>query len=277
MPATTACAKLPYPVDADPIDVTGDLRRLAQAVDTAICTANLVGLAVISAWWDNGGSPPSGCLRCDGSPFDPAVYPELAAHLGASVTPDLRGRFLRGTDAPGGPFPANAQRGGYADAQNAIHSHDLNDHKHAVDHDHPNIVIGGGDHLHNMNHGHDQTLSSVQGQHGHGIGPNAGIALRGFTGLGFPVTGNPGNVFWWEYQDANFQHDGNHQHVTYTPIFYGNTSTVGHSHNVDIPNYTGLSGPSSGSTKDSGADPANRNLPPFQNVTYIIQATPPLR
>jgi hypothetical protein len=273
MPATTTCAKLPYPVDADPIDVTGDMRRLAQAVDAAICGANTVGLGIIQAWWDNGGSPPAGTLRCDGSSFDPAVYPDLASHLGASVTPDLRGRFLRGRDAVGGPFPNNAQRGGFADSQLPTHHHGLPTHQHAVDHDHPAVGVGGGDHAHVMTHGHPDALTSANGDHAHGYGfslldngPYNDGNVGGFHGgnVGVPLSGSTYGA-------------GAHQHVSYTPTHSGWTSDQSHSHTVDIPHYSGVSGFNAASTSDNaGGEAANRNLPPFQNVTFVIQATKPV-
>lgn len=47
-----------------------------------------------------GSTVPDGWLYCDGSSYDPAAYPELAAAIGDSwgtkALPDLRGTFLRG-------------------------------------------------------------------------------------------------------------------------------------------------------------------------------------
>src|SRR5262245_11294650 len=37
MPAVTTCRSLPYPLDTDPIDVAGDIHRLATKVDTDLC------------------------------------------------------------------------------------------------------------------------------------------------------------------------------------------------------------------------------------------------
>ena len=274
MPGVTTCLDLPYPTGTDPINVAADIQALAVAVDDALCSAAIIRLGVIVAWWDNGGTPPIGTLRCDGAPFDPAIYPELAAHLGSSNTPDLRGKFLRGTDAPGGPFPGNGQSGGWADAQLPTHNHTNAAHNHAIDHDHGNHVIAGGDHQHTINHGHAASTSAAAGQHGHGMGSGDIVPYKYPPGgLGFPVTGNPGNVFWWQYSERTFVHDGNHQHTTYTSNMTGSSGSVGHSHNVDIPNYTGVSSLlSSGPTSDAGAPAANRNIPPFMNVTYIIQA-----
>ena len=41
---------------------------------------------------------PAGWLLCDGSSFDGAAYPALAAGLGGATLPDLRGEFIRGFD-----------------------------------------------------------------------------------------------------------------------------------------------------------------------------------
>lgn len=40
-------------------------------------------------------------LYCDGSSFSPAAYPKLYAILGNNILPDLRDRFLEGSDVPG--------------------------------------------------------------------------------------------------------------------------------------------------------------------------------
>lgn len=47
-----------------------------------------------------GGSAPAGWLLCDGRPI-PSEYKKLADLLGQSITPDLRGLFLRGFDGSG--------------------------------------------------------------------------------------------------------------------------------------------------------------------------------
>jgi len=48
-----------------------------------------------------GSTAPDGFLACDGSGFSATTYPQLAAFLGAAVTPDLRGVVLRGLDPTG--------------------------------------------------------------------------------------------------------------------------------------------------------------------------------
>ncbi|EHK6309392.1 tail fiber protein [Escherichia coli] len=43
-------------------------------------------------------TPPTGWLKCNGSPFNLTSYPALAAVFPSGVLPDLRGEFIRGWD-----------------------------------------------------------------------------------------------------------------------------------------------------------------------------------
>ncbi|MEF3763658.1 phage tail protein [Escherichia coli] len=43
-------------------------------------------------------TPPTGWLKCNGSPFNPTSYPALAAVFPSGTLPDLRGEFIRGWD-----------------------------------------------------------------------------------------------------------------------------------------------------------------------------------
>lgn len=262
MPSTTLCANLPFPTDGDPIDVAGDIARLALAADTAICRVNGLPLGAIIPWWDNGGALPEGTLRCDGSSFVDTSFPELAVFLGATVLPDLRGRFLRGTDAAGGAFPGRGQTGGFADTQLPNHTHTVPIHGHGAQ------TLGGGgvDHL----HGTGSLATAAAGNHDHGWGPGTQWAFKNAgSPLGFPITGNPGNVFWWQYLEATWSASGNHAH---TVVGQTGASDRGldHNHPVQVFNQAAFD------TVASGATPTNRNLPPFANVTFLIQAIPNL-
>jgi len=57
-----------------------------------------------------GSTAPDGFLACDGSSFSATTYPQLAAFLGATVTPDLRGTVLRGLDIQGVRDPDGPSR-----------------------------------------------------------------------------------------------------------------------------------------------------------------------
>jgi len=47
---------------------------------------------------------PAGSLVCDGSAFDPKIYPELSALLGVNTVPDLRNAFIRGSSSARDPL-----------------------------------------------------------------------------------------------------------------------------------------------------------------------------
>ncbi|MCJ7725398.1 MAG: tail fiber protein [Acidimicrobiia bacterium] len=275
MPLITPCVSLPFPTDADPVDVAGDIARLALAVDGAICgvIGGVVPLGTILPWWDNGGTAPAGTLRCNGDPFTATTWPQLAAFLGSAITPDLRGRFLRGVDDDGGPFPGRGQTGGFADAQLAAHTHGNDPHTHPITHDHPASIASGGSHIHNINHNHSAS-SAGAGQHGHNWGNGAIFPYRNNAStLGFPVTGNPGNVFWWQYGDATFLHDGNHAHSITVNTVSANSGSADHSHSIVTPSFSGSSQNNTPfNTQSAGGVATNRNLPPFANVTFLIQA-----
>ena len=76
------------------------------------------------------GAAPVGWLECDGSTFNGAQYPELAAVLGTTTLPDCRGLFLR----QGIPLQTEAQstalpQSGWSvrcDPTNTSHTHSIN-------------------------------------------------------------------------------------------------------------------------------------------------------
>jgi microcystin-dependent protein len=73
--------------------------------------------------------PPPGWLICDGQAFDAGVYPELAAVLGVTNVPDLRGQFIRGANGTTNPLNSQQQwttglaRSGFRTAVDGDHTH----------------------------------------------------------------------------------------------------------------------------------------------------------
>jgi microcystin-dependent protein len=55
----------------------------------------------ITIWAGVGATPPEGWLFCDGATFSATTWPGLAAALGSTTLPDLRGRVVVGLDAAG--------------------------------------------------------------------------------------------------------------------------------------------------------------------------------
>lgn len=88
---------------------------------------------------------PAGYLKCDGTAFSMLTYPDLAALLGSTNTPDFRDRVPVGAS---GTKPVGALNG--SDTV-TIGSANLPNHTHTMAHDH------------NMDHGHQSTSSATAG------------------------------------------------------------------------------------------------------------------
>lgn len=63
-----------------------------------------------------GTTAPEGYFICDGSTFSQTDYPELAALLGSTLLPDLRGEFVRGLDIERGIDPERTLGSSQGDA-----------------------------------------------------------------------------------------------------------------------------------------------------------------
>lgn len=84
----------------------------------------LVGTIVAYGGGQSSIPPGSGWLLCDGSQFDQAKYPDLAAVLGNSNrVPDLRGYFLRGLDTSGSVDPDGSGRKLLTPQESAFQTH----------------------------------------------------------------------------------------------------------------------------------------------------------
>ena len=72
----------------------------ATAVSAAIAnlgiSANLIPVGIPLPW--STAIPPTGWLKCNGSSFSTATYPNLAIAYPSGILPDLRGEFIRGWD-----------------------------------------------------------------------------------------------------------------------------------------------------------------------------------
>jgi Phage Tail Collar Domain len=273
MPATTPCVQIPYPVSGDPPDVAGDFARLAARLDALICAIGGNPIGSFTPWWDNGGATPQGYLRCVGGTFDSGTYPDLAAHLGTTTLPDLRGKFLRGT---GGNFPGNGQMSGWDDAVVAPHTHGVGDHQHSIAHVH-NLQ-----HVHDISHTHNGGTYGANARHVHYSGGghsevvfrdgayNTGYAVPRIDGAGYGAGGLA--VTWGGLAgdtpdhahgfSVGFNGGSNWANVNYTGGAEGGLSGFAGAQTTTGPAGTAVAGTH-----------LNRNLPPFMNITYLIRAT----
>ena len=75
-----------------------------------------------------GNTVPGGWLKCDGSAYDPNLYPELKAILGRDQTPDLRNYFTRGGS---GATPYDQHQDTTRMPRNSLRTGTDGDHDHA--------------------------------------------------------------------------------------------------------------------------------------------------
>ena len=76
----------------EPLGGTGglpmDLSKGTQLISVGVPVGTIIDFA--------GNNIPDGWLKCDGSAYDPIVYPELKTVLGQDNVPDLIDQFTRG-------------------------------------------------------------------------------------------------------------------------------------------------------------------------------------
>jgi microcystin-dependent protein len=100
-------------------------------------------VGTIVAYW--GVSAPAGWLLCNGGGFPAATYPDLAAHLGGTTLPNLKGRVPVGLDAAQTEFDTLGETGGSKTV--ALSTGELASHGHVQDsHTHP--TSSDGSHTH---------------------------------------------------------------------------------------------------------------------------------
>ena len=209
-----------------------------QTMDTAIKTALPAGVVV--PWVTD--TPPSGWLLCDGAAFSGATYPALAAILGGTNTPDLRGRVICMRDLGAGlitsPTALFNTRGAeeiqLSDGEMPSHDHNANVVNSLT-------VTGSGTHNHTGS-------TSGSGAHSHG----------GWWGspLSTGASGDNKNV---QDRYQNRTDGGDHSHtVTIDP------GGGGHSH--------GIGGTLTVNLDTEGNDEAHENMQPTVFMNFIIKA-----
>jgi len=181
MPATTPNRHYPYPLDADAMDIAGDIQDLAMAIDSDITVSVNSAIPGGSVMLTIAAAAPSGWALMQGQTLTGAqtAYPELwglapaAWKSGANlVLPDTRGRFVVSS---GGVFPLGAI-GGSSSRTLATANMPSHSHTGATASENTNHQHGGVDHLHGislMSGASDRGLStSPAGNHLHTFSQN---------------------------------------------------------------------------------------------------------
>lgn len=189
MPGSTPNRHYPYPLDADGLDIAGDIQDLAMAIDVDVTSFSGSVLPGGSVALTIAAAEPAGWAFLNGQtiPGADVAYPQLWAVAPATwkvgtgiVLPDARGRFLV---AAGGSFNLGTIGGSNSRvlsiAQMPHHSHggitgiDTNNHVHSTP-----------DHLH-----HPGGLYVPPHNHGPGQGPGYFTYAPG-TGQALAAGGN---------------------------------------------------------------------------------------
>jgi microcystin-dependent protein len=99
----------------------GQQQWARRGENDARIAANTIPVGVINIYY-GAAAPPGGWLLCDGSSFSSAAYPALAALLGGTTLPNLKGKVIVGVDAAQTEFATLALTGG-SKASTAPHTH----------------------------------------------------------------------------------------------------------------------------------------------------------
>jgi microcystin-dependent protein len=291
---------------------SGDWLELAANVGSHLPIGSMVA-------WPSVQAIPNGCVEANGQGLSTDTYSDLFAiyqytHGGSGSTfnvPNMNNRVPRGTTST-----ANVGQATGSDTV-TLAENQLPAHTHTIAHTHTLV------HTHTINHDHAAVTSSSAGSHSHSIahthivipapagslpvmpldrtaaGGDNHIHGNGLSGSGFVMTGTGGSPSWTLYangglagtpinfsrKDATNTASDPHVHNAYLTPESGNSSTVAaHTHSVDLPNFTGTSGPASATTTsaasnaNSGATGAGASItitPASRFVRWIIRAFDP--
>ncbi len=185
----------------------------------------------IMMWYTN--TPPTGWLLCNGQ--STTGYTALAAVVGANV-PNMQNRVPVGRNETSGTFFVNPGTTGGVESTSLNVNH-IPQHSHAIDHDHGAFTSGGGS-------AHRHWISSAAYDDGNGT----------TTGMNQQDYGLWADAGSYSANDAN---KGTGRYSAYES---------GHTHSIDVPNFTG----NSGNYGTATVTPVSA-LQPYIVINYIIK------
>ena len=239
-------------------EVAGVSDAVTTAISTAVSQAMPVG--VITAYW--GTVAPANWLLCDGTSFSSVTYPALAAHLGGTTLPNLKGKVIVSLDAAQTEFDTLGETGGaktvtLTTAQLASHNHTQNSHNHTQNghshtHDHTGVTGNGAP----ANHSHAMDFEdNTRMYYDAGAPSNTFFAPSGATR-------------WINTRSFNGNFAG-HKHA-----LGGVDTSQTHAHGL-VENSTPATAVNIGFTATNNAEgggQAHNNLQPYMTLNYIIKA-----
>lgn len=204
-------------------------------------------VGAITAYY--GTTAPTNWLICDGTSFSSTTYPALAALLGGTTLPNLKGKVVVGIDGADLDFDVLGDTGGaktvaLSTAELASHGHSHTHGTHSHSHTH-------GSHSHSHNHG----SNSVGAESGH---THTEIA----SGQGNILLTPGASNYNLNFAAVNTGGSSGHDH-TFTPT----TDATGTTPSADATTAT----PTVDATT-AGSGTAHQNLQPYVALSYIIRA-----
>jgi microcystin-dependent protein len=214
-----------------------------------------------------GAAAPAGYLLCDGGIISRTTYADLFAAIGiaygagdGSTTfqlPDIRSRFPVGKGTDTWSDSLN-EKGGSKDAILVSHDHDQTVHSHTNNHDHPSVTSGPENNVHQHYHtdnGHVHMADNVLTDK---------FVMVDTTGGPHALDINAGTGAFVFLDETTY--------VAASTNFGVQDPKQTHTHNTDIPNYTGITGPSAAvKTGSQGVSGTDKNLPPYITMNFIIR------
>jgi microcystin-dependent protein len=254
-----------------------------------------------------GPTAPGGWILCQGQAISRSTYSNLFGVIGTAYgvgdgsttfnLPDMRQRFPLGLAASGTGNTLGATGG------NIDHTHAVPGHHHGMGTGADLNITNSGAHTHSIDHDHSSFTSAAESGHTHTIDHDHGS----FTSTAASATTQRATVPWTGSGtaggDAYFntcylvggttggevsQPWGGHTHSIDVPNYTGASgASSGHTHSIDVPNFSGTSGSTAhthaagnfagriglvtaGSDGNAAFNTDAKN-PPFQVVNYIIK------
>lgn len=206
----TTNRKFPYPEPSQTPDVPRDIEALAKAVDTDMATLLPVG-AIIAY---GGTATPAGWLLCDGQAFNENTYPLLKTVLGATSTPNLVDRFVKGSATR--PAEPNGGAKKISEAQLPSHTHSVTVNPADAYHGHGASASAAGDHTHGL------PLNQRTGTFAAGSSASGSVYQSG--GFNSSPAGGHGHTIYIDAANANHSHGASAgatgSGADYEPQFY---------------------------------------------------------